>query len=265
MRVENISLIQNRRFAPAPQLKSTEDGKTSPAIETSVYKQNGVTIPFGVWMKGANEAEEACIKMFRRVRENRCRKYSEPQIAGFMNELRGAQPGNKIEDIVKEFFMTYKICHNEFGAELANPVPDARLVRNYMRVAKNCNDEYERLGLIGFTQHELCVGAAKPLEALSNAAPEQQSRFIKIMNDISFDTGGTEHAEGLYDDLRHVIYAAEDLPKLDEAGKVQYLSDVHADYKRLKTEESFKTPSDKERAVKIARDIVDAMMDVLKI
>lgn len=261
MRVENISLIQNRNFnqPPAPQVKALDGGQVSSAPQTSIYKQKGVTIPFGMWAKGANEAEEACIKMFRKVREHRCRKYDEFQITDFMKELHETPPENNIQNIVKEFFMTYKICNEEFGAELAHPVPDARMVKNYLKVAKNFNDD-ERLGLIGFTQHELCCGATQPLEALANAAPEQQRHFVKIMNDISFEACDSGKSEVLYDDLRHVIYAAEDLPQLDAKAKLQYLSDVQADYKTLKTSQGLE-----QKVVDIAKEIVDTMMDVLQI
>lgn len=261
MRVENISLIQNRNSnqSPAPQVKTIGDGQVLSAPQTSIYKQKGVTIPFGVWAKGANEAEEACIKMFRKVREHRCRKYTEPEIIDFMKELSSVPPENKVDGIVNELFMTYKICHEEFGAELAHPVPDAKFVKNYLKVAKNCSED-ERLGLIGFTQHELCNGATEPLGALAKATPEQQKRFVKIMNDISFDACDSGKSEVLYEDLRHVIYATEDLPKLDAEGKLQYLSDVQFDYNRLKTSQNVP-----QKVLGIAKDIVETMIDVLQI
>ncbi|MCM1009757.1 MAG: hypothetical protein NC390_02610 [Fusobacterium sp.] len=262
MRVENI------QFNNIPQMKALPQAGASQletrSVETSIYGKKGLALPFGCWAKGANAAEDACIVAFRKVRTGRCRKFTEPEIVGFMNELRANPREKNMKAVVDELFMTHKICYEEFGAPLESPTPDAHLIRNYLKVAKNC-DEYERLGLIGFTQHELCFGATKPLEALANSTPEQQVRFIKIMNDIPIDIDGTEKAEWLYEDLRHVIYATEDLPKLNERGKLQYLTDVYSDYKRLKADESYENESVKESVVRISRDIVDTMMDVLKI
>lgn len=260
MRVENIhyNIPNMKSVAGVPSKKVSA---SSDPFETSIYNQKAVTLPFGCWAKGANAAEEVCIKTFRKVRQNRCRKYTEPQIIGFMRELHQIPEGQNINTVVDELFTTYKVCLEEFGAPLTLK-PDADFVTNYLKVAKNC-DEYERLGLIGFTQHELCQGAVKPLEALANATPEQQSRFIKLMNDISFNA--TERSQDLYDDLRHVIYAAEDLPKLNDSEKLQYLSDVHIDYNRLKSDNSFGSKTEKENVLKISREIVETMMDVLKI
>ncbi len=265
MRIENIqfnNISQVKLAQPVPSRASVSEISS---VETSIYDKKGLVLPFGCWTKGTNEAEDACITLFRKVRHKRCRKFTEPEIIGFMNELRANPREKDMKKVVNELFMTYKICFEEFGAPLASATPDAALIRNYLKVAKNC-DEYERLGLIGFTQHELCEGAAKPLEALAKATPEQQNRFIKIMNDISFSKDVEEGTvKVLYDDLRHVIYAAEDLPKLDENGKIQYLTDVHSDYKRLLADESFESSSVKERVLDISRDIVMSMVDVLKI
>lgn len=247
-----------------PQLHSGVKQPQNRSVETSIYGKKGGFLQFGCWAEGANAAEVACIVAFRKVRAGRCRKFSEPEIVGFMSELRANPRETNMKTVVDELFTTHKICYEELGAPLESITPDADLVRNYLKVAKIC-DEDERLGLIGFTQHELCFGATKPLEALANSTPEQQSRFIKIMNDIAFTSCATERAEGLYEDLRHVIYATEDLPKLNEREKLQYLTDVHSDYKRLKADESYENESEKECVVRISRDIVDAMMDVLKI
>lgn len=261
MRVENIHYN-------IPNIKSVASDKTAEItvpvrkFETSIYERKGLTLPFGCWAKGANAAEEVCIKAFRKVREGRCRKYTEPEIVGFMHELRSNSREANMKNVMDELFMTHKICFEELGAPLESAKPDAALVRNYLKVAKNCN-EYERLGLIGFTQHELCQGAVKPLEALANATPEQQSRFLKLMNDISFS--GAEKSQDLYDDLRHVIYATEDLPKLNDSEKLQYLSDVHSDYKRFKDDDVFESEAEKENVLKISGEIVDTMMDVLKL
>lgn len=264
MRVENLYFNSIQAIKPVVQAEVEVSVGQNRSVETSVYDKKGLTLPFGLWAKGANEAEEACIKAFRKVREGRCRKYTEPQIVGFMRELHSTPPENNIKAVVDELFMAHRICFEEFGAPLESAKPDAALVTNYLKVAKNCSED-ERLGLIGFTQHELCAGATKPLEALANSTPEHQKDFLRIMNDISFTSGGTEKAECLYEDLRHVIYAAEDLPELDEAGKLQYLSDVRHDYKRFQADESYDSPEVKESVVRISRNIVDTMMDVLKI
>lgn len=260
MRVNNISLIQNRQFSQpfTQQVASSQGGASSSALETSIYNQKGVTIPFGTWAVGANKAEEACIKMFRKVREHRYRKYTEPEIVGFMKELHETPPEYNIQNIVKEFFATYKVCYEEFGAELSHPVPDAKLVKNYLKIAKNFNED-ERLGLIGFMQHELCCGATKPLEALANATPGQQWNFVNIMNDILF-IHNQEHSERLYDDLRHVIYAAKDSPRLDEAGQREYLSDILAEFRSLRNIEGIE-----QSVIEIAEDIFYQMRFALNL
>lgn len=264
MRVENLQFNNIQQIKSALAVRSTVSDSSGRSFETSIYDKKGVTLPFGCWAKGASEAEEVCIRTFRKVRDGRCRKYTEPQIVGFMSELHAVPKDQNLNRIVGEFFETYKICFEEFGAPISKR-PDADLVRNYLKVAKNFDDD-ERLGLIGFTQHELCQSATRPLETLANAPVEQQKRFVGLMNDISFSrTANEDKTERLYEDLRHVIYASEDLPKLDEKGRLQYLSEVQSDYKALKAEDDYESPEAKKSVVGIARDIVDTMMDVLKI
>ncbi len=255
----------------APQAKSTDSKVSAPSIETSIYKNKGVTVPFGAWAKGVNAAEEECITFFRKVRKGRCRKYTEPEIIGFMQELRGGNKDRKMIEVVENVFDVFE--NGTVVADGAKAVPDADFVRNALKLTKG-RGEREYYGVLEFARHELDVSATRPLEALAKMEPEKQDKLVKIIADInslddpfeSLHGNGvdTDTMAGLYDGVRHVAYAAEDLPRLSDAEKLSYFSDVYHDtkfFERTCGEKMSETA--KNNVLKVSRDIIDAMADVL--
>ncbi len=246
-----------------PQTPQTDNDTSTPKFETSIYKQKGVTIPFCAWAKGLNEVEEECIKLFRKARENRCRKYTEPEIIEFMNIIREGHKGKDQVELVKTLFeLDGKIFekNNDFS-KIFNPRKakrrgrpkvkepkkdpiDAKLINNILNTTKN-RSEQEYYAVLEFANHELNAGAVEPLGAFVNLAPEYQNKFLKLMTEINSindmekcptiqDIVDKDTMFNLYENLRHAIYMTEDLPKLDAQGKLDYYIDIHSAFKNLR-------------------------------
>lgn len=272
MRVENILLNKSPIFCPSTETTPEKPEPPVSNVETSVYKQKGVTLPFGCWAKGQNAAEEACIKLFRKVRNGRLRQYSEPDILSFMQNMKVEQGGSRdtLEEL-KAILLMYKESAIMNGE--SSLVPNAKYMKNILNITKD-RDEREFWGVMEFAKYELDTAVVRPLESIVNAKPEHRDNFIGIMAKINDEVNDpfvirdeakrTRIVEGLYDDLRLVMYAAEDAPTINANEKLNYISTVFEGLKFLQKKE-FGSEQAKEKVLKISREILNSMIDVLKI
>lgn len=267
MRVESISLFQNRNFnqSSAPQGKSAESSSMS-AFSTSIYNQKGVALPFGAWAKGIDAAENECIKFLRKARKHRCRQYTEPEIIDYITLLRGGheKQGREKIHVLKDIFTLYD---DNVGGN-----PEDRFIKNVLKVTKE-QPENEYWSVLEFAQHELKMEAVEPLGALANAPKEKQDRFIQLMSMIKDvnepkyymnEDARQNQVSALYEDLSSVIYTSEDLPKMKPEDKMQALSDVYYDLQKTKESQNFSSFYARNKVLKVSREIFGSLMEILK-
>lgn len=267
MRVDNISLIFNNKTPNSSFSKLSLDKKDSSLkqYETSIYNRKGVTLPFGCIAKGINSAENECIKFLRKARNGRCRQYTEPQINDYILLMRGGHEEHKREKIhvLKDIFTLYDEC---VGGN-----PDEKFLKNFLKLTKN-QPEREYYSILEFAQHELTVGATEPLASVASASPKNQNRFVQLMSKISdvneakfytSDEMRLRNREFLYEDLRSVIYAAEDAPKMAPEEKLQAIQDVYYDVNRIKSSKDFPNFYAQNKVLKVSREILDTLFEVL--
>ncbi len=273
MRVECLSHIQNRNYTQSALQTKTVDAETSvPTVQTSIYSQKGVTLPFGGWSKSANKVEQDCLDFLHKFcEENKCRQYYKYEIKSMFDGLFHGQKDREPLEMLKTIFGMHQDTVPAIGEEAR---PKVSFVRDILKLTKD-RGEREYFGILEFAQHELDVGAVAPVSSLAKAKPEHQEMFVKLITDIEdltdpfefrFGKGGVDRdtISDLYSDLRHVIYTAEDLPTLTNEQKLERLSDVKSDYDFIKKNADAKlSDKAKDAALDVSRRIIVAMTDVL--
>ena len=204
-------------------VKNTE--KTTP-VDVSLYKQSGLSVAFCGLVRGADYAEENCIRFLRKIRENRRRKFDEQDIKEMLGYLkREKEPDNK-ENVLREVFC----LESESDVKL----PSKDFLKRALKLITG-RPEDERFAVLEFAQHELNC-AVKPLEAFSNISEQKQNKLIKILkninelNDIPYSAAEPAlvvESESLYDLFRVLVYAEDDLAKLSKAEANTYKVDTY--------------------------------------
>ncbi len=269
MRVENFNLNNYNTSQCAPKPKGqVQTCANSPKFETSLYSQKGLTIPFGINVKGSNKVEEDCIKLFRKVWDGRKgRKYDEFDIAGFMTHIKEGREKHDPRELIKQIFDVYDY---EMPYTMQRR-PEASTLNAILKVTKGL-DEDECFGVLEFATHELRAGAVSPMESLANLPDAQRAKIMPLLTKINrvdnfdfvSDAKYEENVFNLYEELRSVIYAAEELPTLTAEGKLQYLSDVRSCVKSCKANDSdYKTPEAKDKTVQLTNEIYETIQDIL--
>jgi len=105
-------------------------------IQTSIYSQKGLTLPFCGIFKGANMFEDNCVVLLRKMREGRCRKFTELDISDIVTSLRQEKNSQKIEKFLQDI---------SFEAGGLNEVIKIDINREY--VLKNLDSTIKTLNL----------------------------------------------------------------------------------------------------------------------
>lgn len=195
-------------------------------VETSIYKQKGVNIPFCGLAKGADIFEENCINFLRKIRQGRCRKFDEYDIKEMLKSLRQEKDSSNKESVLKEIFC---LEPDELTA-----APSKDLLKRTLKLTAGRGED-ERFAILEFAQHELNY-ATKPLEAFSNLPAEKQDKLIKILkdindiNDVSYPNHGeitNQNLDEVYDFFRTLVYSEDDLSKLSGPAADRYKIDTY--------------------------------------
>lgn len=241
-------------------VKNTE--KTTP-VDVSLYKQSGLPVAFCGLVKGADYAEENCIRFLRKIRENRRRKFDEQDIKEMLGYLkREKDPDNK-ENVLREVF------YLESESDIKLPSKD--FLKRALKLITG-RPEDERFAVLEFAQHELNC-AVKPLEAFSNISEQKQNKLIKILkninelNDIPYSAAEPAPAvesESLYDLFRVLVYAEDDISRLSGAASDKYKIDTYhllrEDLKYFQNRE-YPAVNIKNKVNSIAADIYNYFLD----
>ena len=184
-------------------------------VEVSLYNNKGVSVPFCGITKGADFVEENCIRMIRKVRENRCRKFDESDIKDMIISLRKEKNADNKEGLLKEVFCL-ESCDD-------CKLPNKSIIKNVLNVIAG-RPQDERFAVLEFSQYEI-NNATKPMEAFCSLPKAKQDKLIGILKNIeSLNTTpvlgeksgmlDSNVSDALYDSFRVLVYAEDDLSKL---------------------------------------------------
>lgn len=187
-------------------------------VDVSLYDTKGISIPFCGLAKGADFVEESCIKMLRKVRESRFRKFDEYDISDMIKSLRKEDNSEDKVTLLKEVFC---LESSEDGK-----LPDKNIIKNVLDVIAG-RPQDERFAVLEFSQYEI-NNATRPMEAFCSLPKLTQDKLIDILknieklcitNDMNSEqkTSVPKVLEALYDTFRVIVYAEDDLSKLKPA------------------------------------------------
>lgn len=233
-------------------------------LETSIYNQKGVTLPFCGLVKGLNTTEDACIKMLRKVRDGRCRMFTENDISEMITDLRKIPPKEEKEKILEEVLS----IKNEETYEK----PDRFFIKHLIKLISG-RPETERYAIIDYALYDLET-AKEPLAVFAKLPLEMQNSLAKLLtkindvNDNTFyisDNARQDTIESLYDHFRVLIYAEDDMKKLPPDKAKQYkfdaLSDLKSDLKFFENINGYSGKEGKTKIVSVSKKIYNYFLE----
>lgn len=214
--INKISITPNFQIYKSPQPNNKNSGVSSPyQVETSLYDLKGGNVYFGALVKPHNSIEADCIQFLRKIRENRCRKFTEPDIDDMLQSLNKEKNSEEKVNVLKEIFCLE--C-DEYGK-----TPNKNFLKQTLDLISGRKED-DRFAILAFAQHEL-NNAVKPLEPFYSLPAEKQNKLINILKDINNVTdmgyqgmlnSSDYNLEALYDTFRILVYAEDDLAKLSK-------------------------------------------------
>lgn len=232
-----------------PNLINTYYGNSSPLvsntlsnennIQTSIYNQKGVTLPFCARFKPLNACEVNCILMLKGVKDGTRQRFRYLDIKGIFTYLRQEKEPQKME---------------KFLGDLLDALNDTEYDKNsFKRIVQLTagKSEDEQFVILGFVDHEL-NNAVEPLKAFCELPAEKRQKLMPFLERISYSNASEDTTEALYDTFRVLVYADEDMAKL----KGQALNKYKVDTCQILRDniEYFENKGDK-GTVSIAKDI----------
>lgn len=245
MKVNSITsnLINYYSGSSKPVVSNINSSDNS--VQTSIYNDKGVTLPFCGMFKSLNSVEESCAKFLRKQREGRCRKFSEFDINDIMISLRKEKNPNTMEKFL-----------NDITEALDGTDCDRNTYKRIINLTAGKSDD-EQYVLLAFADHEL-KNASEPLKAFTELSAEKREKLVPFLQKIYTSEASEETTSALYDTFRTLVYAYEDMAKLNGAALNNYKVDT---CKMLRENiEYFEKQPDK-NAVSIAKEIYHYFTD----
>lgn len=265
MRLEKINSYNPNVFAVSSfSKKNSEAPNYNTNIETSIYNEKGLNVSFGCLAKGQDAVEETCIRLLRKVREGRRRKFAEDDIMEIINDLRGIGKKQDKQNILEEILT--------LEDENTGSKADKKVIKNVIKLISG-KPEDERYGVLEYAMNDLKNGV-EPLEAFANLPKEKQDKLIKILskiNDVNekelfiSEKAKDETLDSLYDYFRVVLYADDDLSRLDiskaDAYKIDKVNLLNQDRKYFNNLNSYSSTSAKQKIITVTNKVLDYFLD----
>lgn len=170
-------------------------------IQTSIYNQKGVTLPFGARFKPTNPFEGDYVQMLKKIKDGTHQKFLQDDICEIMTSLKA----EKQPEEMKRFFgdLIYALEDIEYDKHFFK-----RLIK--LLAGKSEDDKYT---ILAFADHEL-KNAVEPLKAFVELPADKQKKLMPLLEKIHITEAPEDTTEALYDTFRTLVYAEEDMAKL---------------------------------------------------
>ena len=182
-------------------------------LETSIYNQKGVTLPFCGVFKGVNMFEENCAVLLRKMREGRCRKFTEWDISDIVKSLRQEKESDKIEKFLQDII--YALEESDC---------DKNTFKRIISLTAGKSDE-QQYAILAFADHEI-QNAKEPLKAFFELSAEKREKLMPFLEKINVVGASEDTTQALYDLFRTIVYADEDMAKLSGNALNKYKIDT---------------------------------------
>lgn len=208
------------------------------SIETSVYNQKGVQVPFcGFWSKCSNKVENECIDLIQNIRNGKYKLYTPSEAKKILQSLEQELCEEEKPHIIKEVMaMTWDEAIPGPGIKVdmfnaAGEPISRQFIQKLIKLNAGRSAD-DRLAVVEFARYEQDIGATEPLGAFFKLPEERLQELIPFLRRISdlnyegeaFATSPYEkYIPELYDHFRSLVYGIDDLSKTGKKIKKQQI------------------------------------------
>ncbi len=263
MKVNSVNSNYNSIYLKPQNNKKVNDAAVKEPY-TSIYDKKGMNIYFCGLAKGVDVIEEECIKLLRKERSGRCRKFTEPDIQDMITSLKKCSKSDDKPVVVQEVLL--------LEDELSCEKPDKNLIKQLVKVLAGKNEK-ERYGVLEYAENELKT-ATEPFGSFARLSNNNQAELIKILSEISdvneknlYKSNQDRETllERMYDLFRMPVYAHEDLSKLSAAEandyKIEAVKTINHDLNWYKESDIYTNENAKNKVVSIANNILNYFIE----
>lgn len=210
------------------------------SIETSIYNQKGVHIPFcGIWSRSSTRIENECIELLQNIRNGKYKLFTPSESKKILQSLEQELCEEERPQILKEVMaMTWDEAIPGPGVKVdmfnaaGEPIPRQFIQKLIKLNAGRSADD--RLAVVEFARYEQDVGATEPLGAFFKLPEERLQElipFLRRISDLNYLSDGLgdspyeKYLPDLYDHFRSLVYGIDDLSKPGTKLKKQQIKD----------------------------------------
>ena len=210
------------------------------SIETSIYNQKGVQLPFcGFWSKCTSKIENECIELLENARHGKRKIFTPSEAKKTVQLLEQELAEEERPQIIKEVLsMTWDDATAGSGVKVdmynASGEPISRqFIQKLIKLNAGRNAD-DRLAIVEFARHEQDIGATDPLGAFFKL-PEHRLQelipFLRRITDLNYagevfsESAYEKYIPNLYEHFRCLVYGIEDLSKAGSKVKKQQIKD----------------------------------------
>ncbi len=241
-----LDKVTNSKMNIQPQLKA-ETTNNQPetlscenSIETSIYNQKGVHVPFcGIWSRSSTRIENECIELLQNIRNGKYKLFTPSESKKILQSLEQELCEEERPNIIKEVMaMTWDEAIPGPGVKVdmfnaaGEPIPRQFIQKLIKLNAGRSADD--RLAVVEFARYEQDIGATEPLGAFFKLHEERLQElipFLRRITDLNYagdalkDSPYEKYIPELYDHFRCLVYGIDDLSKPGTKLKKQQIKD----------------------------------------
>lgn len=214
--------------------------------------------------KGQNAAENACIKLLRKVRDGRFRKFTENDITEMITDLRKTPQKDEKEKILEEVLS----LKNEENGEK----PGRFFIKRVINLVSG-RPETERYAILDYALNDLST-ATEPLAVFTKLPEKIKDHFAKMLvkinevNDHNLyrsENARTYTIDSLYDHFRVLLYAQDDIKRLPPDKIKEYkfdaISTLHDDLKFFEKSDTYSGNEGKSKVLAVGKKIYNYFLE----
>ena len=241
-----LDKVTNSKVNIQPQLKA-ETTNNQPetlscenSIETSIYNQKGVHVPFcGIWSRSSTRMENECIELLQNIRNGKYKLFTPSESKKILQSLEQELCEEERPNIIKEVMaMTWDEAIPGPGVKVdmfnaaGEPIPRQFIQKLIKLNAGRSADD--RLAVVEFARYEQDIGATEPLGAFFKLHEERLQElipFLRRITDLNYagnsfaDSPYEKYIPDLYEHFRSMVYGIDDLSKPGTKLKKQQIKD----------------------------------------
>ncbi|MBO5446612.1 hypothetical protein J6A34_03805 [bacterium] len=210
------------------------------SIETSIYNQKGVQVPFcGLWSKSSTKIENECIELLQNIRNGKYKLFTPSESKKILQSLEQELCEEERPQILKEVMaITWDEAIPGHGVKVdmfnaAGEPISRQFIQKLIKLNAGRSAD-DRLAVVEFARYEQDIGATEPLGAFFKLPEERLQELIPFLRritdlnyagDIFNDSPYEKYIPELYDHFRCLVYGIDDLSKPGTKLKKQQIKD----------------------------------------